>query len=91
MAVITRIDQQLYGDPSFDYDNPYEHLDEWEYQHITESEKRDKIENFVATLVDIVTGLRNFILEYLLVLVASIFALRNPKIIGTLVQSWQAF
>ncbi|TMV09604.1 hypothetical protein FGK63_00610 [Ruegeria sediminis] len=91
MAEIERINNEMFPDPSLGHEDPYGHLEAWEYQHMMENQKRAKREDIAATVVDVAVGFRNFVLEYLLVLVAALFALINPKIIETAVQHWQSF
>ena len=90
MAEIERINKDMFPDPSFDHEDPYGHLETWEYHHMMENQKREKREDVAATAVDVVTAFRDFTLEYLLVLLTAIFALVNPKVIETAVQSWQS-
>ncbi|WP_171230852.1 hypothetical protein [Ruegeria sp. HKCCA6707] len=42
MAEIERINEGLFPDPSFDHEDPYAHLDSWEYHHVIENKKTRK-------------------------------------------------
>ncbi len=87
---IQRMNDHLDLDPNYEHEDPLGGLEPWEYEHHKEYLKRQHQESIADLTVKLLSRLRNFLIEYFLVLVATVFALLNPRIVDQAIKFWQS-
>ncbi|WP_171236529.1 hypothetical protein [Ruegeria sp. HKCCA6837] len=89
LTSIQRMNDHKDLDPNYEHEDPLGGLESWEYEHHKEDFKRQRQESIAELIVKTLSRLRSFVIEYFLVLVATTFALLNPRIIDQAIQFWQ--